>query len=170
MPIVLEAIAYKSITSFERPRCPIRSGMTKCRFLASLGMTGEWMPGKTESRWTQGWRKPVAAAVRARVRKRKCAGASAGGGDAKRHDEHCPPTLRAARLVKGEVGSSSPRCRSVSALSSLHRSSNSRLPKPRGQIPRTSRGMTKRDALHALGMTGRSTRGHDEADFSASSK
>ena len=96
----------------DEDRCPIRSGMT-------------------ESDWPKGRRKPVAAAVQARVRKRKCAGASAGGGDAKRHDEHCPPTLRAARLVKGEVGSSSPRCRSVSALSSLHCSSNSRLPECR---------------------------------------
>ena len=58
-------------------------------------------------------------------------GPRAGGGDAKRHDEHCPPTLRAARLVKGEVGSSSPRCRSVPALSSLHCSSNSWLPECR---------------------------------------
>ena len=57
--------------------------------------------------------------------------ARAGGGDAKRHDEHCPPTLRAARPVKGEVGSSSPRCRSVSALSSLHGSSNNRPPERR---------------------------------------
>ena len=94
------------------------------------------------SSWPKGRRKPVAAAVRARVRKRKCAGAQcrrhvrgprAGGGDAKRHDEHCPPTLRAARLVKGEVGSSSPRCRSVPALSSLHCSGNNRLPQRRRQ-------------------------------------
>ena len=62
-----------------------------------------------------------------------CAGGRAGGGDAKRHDEHCPPTLRAARLVKGEVGSSSPRCRSVSALSSPHCSSSQQHKKSPGR-------------------------------------
>ena len=53
------------------------------------------------SSWPKGRRKPVAAAVRAR----KCGngnvrgprghvrGPRAGGGDAKRHDELCPPTL-----------------------------------------------------------------------------
>ena len=68
----------------------------------------------------------VAATVRARERKRKCVAACAGGGDAKRHDEHCPKNVtgRTARIRMS--CSSSPRCRSVFALSGLHRSSNKR--------------------------------------------